>query len=137
MLLSLFAKAQQSGSIAIDWIENTNYPFSDFKVSIPQFQSDSYNFNLEKKNKLAREYLDQQILDKTLNNKHRKDDDLDYFKSIVNIMIHEGINQALELAAEKVEIIEVYNAKENGFNAAWEKVVNKQSILDINKQVKV
>lgn len=49
VLLSLFAKAQQSGSIAIDWIENRNYPFSDFKVSIPQFQSDSYNFNLEKK----------------------------------------------------------------------------------------
>lgn len=49
VLLSLFAKAQQSGFITIDWMENRNYPFSDFKVSIPQFQSDSYNFNLEKK----------------------------------------------------------------------------------------
>lgn len=49
VLVSLFAKAQQSGSIAIDWTENRNYPFSDFKVLIPQFQSDSYNFNLEKK----------------------------------------------------------------------------------------
>jgi len=37
------------------------------------------NLNMEKKTKLARQYLDQQILDKTLNTKHKKDDDLDYF----------------------------------------------------------
>jgi len=49
LLLCLFVKAQQSGSVSIVWIENSNYPFSDFKVSIPQFQSDSFNFDLVKK----------------------------------------------------------------------------------------
>lgn len=49
VLLSWFVKAQQSGSITIDWTEKKDYSFSDFKVSIPQFQSDSYNFNLQKR----------------------------------------------------------------------------------------
>lgn len=41
----MFVVAQQTGSVAVDWIEKTNYPYNDFKFTIPQFQSDSYNFN--------------------------------------------------------------------------------------------
>jgi hypothetical protein len=49
VLICWLTKAQQSGSIVVEWTENRDYPFSEFKVSIPQFQTDSYNFNLEKK----------------------------------------------------------------------------------------
>ena len=45
----LIVNAQQSGSINVDWIEKTDYSYSDFKFNIPQFQSDSYNFDFVKK----------------------------------------------------------------------------------------
>lgn len=37
--------AQQTSYLTLDWIEKTNYPYNDFKFTIPQFQSDSYNFD--------------------------------------------------------------------------------------------
>ncbi len=49
LFICLFVEAQQSGSITVNWIEKTKYSYSDFNVNIPQFQSDSYNFDLQKK----------------------------------------------------------------------------------------
>lgn len=49
LFVCLFVKAQQSGSIVIDWTDKQIFSFIDFKVNIPQFQSDSYNFDLRKK----------------------------------------------------------------------------------------
>ena len=58
--------------------------------------------------------------------------DLDYFKPIVNIMICEGIIQALELAAENAKIEWISNLS----NIESEHyIINKQSILDTIKQV--
>lgn len=45
LFFCLLANAQQSKSITIDWIEKQSYSVGDFKVSIPQFSSSSYNFN--------------------------------------------------------------------------------------------
>ncbi|MBY0487167.1 MAG: type IX secretion system sortase PorU [Flavobacteriaceae bacterium] len=44
-----FVNAQHSGSIVVDWSEKTNYSFGDFNINVPQFTSDSYNFDFEKK----------------------------------------------------------------------------------------
>jgi len=48
-LFSFFTHAQYSGAITINWIEKTNYPFSDFKFHLPQFDSDSFNFDIQSK----------------------------------------------------------------------------------------
>ena len=45
ILTSCFANAQQSGTISIDWIAKTEYAIDQTKLQIPQFLSDSYNFN--------------------------------------------------------------------------------------------
>lgn len=55
-------------------------------------------------------------------------------KAYKNAMLEFG-KQLLELAAENAKIIEIYNAEENGFNDAWQKIISKQSILDTIKQV--
>ena len=44
--------------------------------------------------------------------------------------------QTLELASEEAELVEVYNAKDNGFNGAWQIVLNKQSILNLKDRIK-
>ena len=49
LLLTLFVSAQQSGSIVINWNSKTEYSFGDYKVTIPQFQSDTYNYNNQSK----------------------------------------------------------------------------------------
>ena len=41
--------AQQSKSITIDWIDKTNYSFGDYKVNVPVFKTDSYNFDFANK----------------------------------------------------------------------------------------
>ncbi|MBC7525681.1 MAG: type IX secretion system sortase PorU [Flavobacterium sp.] len=46
---SFFVCGQQNGTINIDWIEKTEFSFGNFKFNIPQYKSDSYNFNIEKK----------------------------------------------------------------------------------------
>lgn len=56
-------------------------------------------------------------------------------ENVRNICMEFG-KQLLELAAENAKIIEIYNAKDNGFNAAWEKVIELQSITDTINQVK-
>ena len=58
------------------------------------------------------------------------------FENCKNAMMEFG-KQLLELAAENAKVIEIYNAKDNGFNAAWEKVIELQSITDTIKQVKL
>ena len=45
IITSCFANAQQSGTISIDWIAKTEYAIEETKLQIPQFSSDSYNFN--------------------------------------------------------------------------------------------
>ncbi|MEO0037380.1 MAG: hypothetical protein RIQ59_591 [Bacteroidota bacterium] len=45
ILLSCFLKAQQSATISIDWLTKTEYALEETKLQIPQFSSDSYNFN--------------------------------------------------------------------------------------------
>ena len=41
--------AQQSKNITIDWIDKTNYSFGEYKVNVPVFKSDSYNFDFAMK----------------------------------------------------------------------------------------
>ena len=41
--------AQQSKNITIDWIDKTNYSFGEYKVNVPVFKTDSYNFDFAKK----------------------------------------------------------------------------------------
>lgn len=63
--------------------------------------------------------------------------DLDYFKPIVNLMICEGISQALELASENATINggNCYGVTDEGLYAQFPLIVNKQSILDTINQV--
>ena len=49
---SCFANAQQSGTILIDWIAKTEYAIEETKIQIPQFLSDSYNFNFHNRSLL-------------------------------------------------------------------------------------
>ena len=48
----------------------------------------------------------------------------------------EACNQVLDLAAENANLIEIYNAKDNGFNGAWDIVLDDQSILQIKDWIK-
>ena len=48
-LIEHYSFAQQQGSITIDWNEKTLYANSDFSVKIPQFNSDSFNYDDSKK----------------------------------------------------------------------------------------
>ena len=41
--------AQQSKNITVDWIDKTNYSFGEYKVNVPVFNTDSYNFDFAKK----------------------------------------------------------------------------------------
>ena len=48
-IIHSYSFAQQQGSITIDWNEKTTYSNSDFSVKIPQFNSDSFNYDDSKK----------------------------------------------------------------------------------------
>jgi Peptidase family C25 len=41
--------AQQRKNITIDWIDKANYSFGEYKVNVPIFKTDSYNFDFAKK----------------------------------------------------------------------------------------
>lgn len=45
----------------------------------------------------------------------------------------DAYNTAIDDAVENAKMIEVYNAKDNGFNSAWEVTLDKQSILQLKK----
>ena len=45
LLLCFFANAQESGTIAIEWLEKSNLIIGINKIDVPQFKSDSYNFD--------------------------------------------------------------------------------------------
>ena len=45
IITSCFANAQESGTILIEWIAKSEYAIEETKLQIPQFSSDSYNFN--------------------------------------------------------------------------------------------
>ena len=49
LFLKCFVYAQQSTNLSIDWIENTGFIFGENKLNIPQFSSDSFNFDYIKK----------------------------------------------------------------------------------------
>jgi hypothetical protein len=49
LFLCLFVKAQQSVAITVDWTEKKEFPFGDFKVMIPLFQSDNFGFDVYNK----------------------------------------------------------------------------------------
>ena len=49
LFLKCFVYAQQSNILSIDWIENTSFIFGENKLNIPQFSSDSFNFDFIKK----------------------------------------------------------------------------------------
>lgn len=46
---SFFVHSQQNRTLNIDWIEKTEFSYGNFKFNIPQYKSDSYNFNIDKK----------------------------------------------------------------------------------------
>ena len=52
ILSSCIANSQQSGTISIDWIAKTEYAIEETKIQIPQFLSDSYNFNFHNRSLL-------------------------------------------------------------------------------------
>ena len=55
IILLLFAecivsvRAQQSNTISVDWLEKSSFSFGEHKLNIPQFSSDSFNFDFIKK----------------------------------------------------------------------------------------
>ena len=49
VLLCGFVNAQQSATITLDWVAKTTYSIGDVKLNVPQFSSDSYNFDLQNK----------------------------------------------------------------------------------------
>ena len=44
-----FVNAQQSATITIDWVANTDYSIGATKLKIPQFSSDCFNFDFQNK----------------------------------------------------------------------------------------
>ena len=49
VLYSLFSFAQEQGSISIDWITKKEFSFGNYSFKIPQFSSESFNFNSHQK----------------------------------------------------------------------------------------
>ncbi len=49
LLSGVLVFAQQSKNITIDWIDKPNYSFGEYKVNVPVFKTDSYNFDFAKK----------------------------------------------------------------------------------------
>ncbi len=49
LFFSCFVNAQQSATITLDWVTKTDYSIGDAKLQVPQFSSDSYNFDLQNK----------------------------------------------------------------------------------------
>lgn len=45
LFYGMLATAQQSKSVAINWVEKQSFSIGNNKVTIPQFNSDNYNFN--------------------------------------------------------------------------------------------
>ncbi|MFM7018713.1 type IX secretion system sortase PorU [Flavobacterium sp.] len=52
ILFSCFLKAQKGGTIALDWTAKTEYSIEETHLNIPQFSSDSYNFNFQNRSLL-------------------------------------------------------------------------------------
>ena len=52
ILFSCFLKAQKSSAIALDWTAKTEYSIEETRLNIPQFSSDSYNFNFQNRSLL-------------------------------------------------------------------------------------
>ena len=49
VLFCCFVNAQQSATISLDWDAKTAYSIGDVKLNIPQFSSDSFNFDFANK----------------------------------------------------------------------------------------
>ena len=49
VLFSFFVNAQQGATIALDWVAKTSYSIEDVELHVPQFKSDSYNFDFQNK----------------------------------------------------------------------------------------
>lgn len=45
LLLTYMSFAQQSGDITLQWVDNSEMPYGDTKVIIPQIQSEGFNYN--------------------------------------------------------------------------------------------
>ena len=52
LIICFFVNAQQSGSIVVDWNSKTDYSYGDYKVNIPQFQLENFNFDFASKSLL-------------------------------------------------------------------------------------
>src|SRR5690606_30983943 len=49
-LFSFAALAQQQGNVTLDWKDNSKLPFSEFVVTVPQFNAENFNYDASKKN---------------------------------------------------------------------------------------
>ena len=49
LLIPLVSFAQIKGDITIEWLEKQEMSFGDFKINIPQFTGNCYNYNATKK----------------------------------------------------------------------------------------
>ena len=47
VLFGYFVNAQQSATITLDWVAKTDYSIGDAKIQVPQFSSDSYNYDFQ------------------------------------------------------------------------------------------
>lgn len=50
VLIPFISFAQLKGDITIEWLEKTEMSFGDFKINVPQFTGNCYNFNFGQKN---------------------------------------------------------------------------------------
>jgi hypothetical protein len=48
-LSSLISFAQQPGRVVVDWTDNSAMNFGDFKVTVPQFNPNNFNFDIDSK----------------------------------------------------------------------------------------
>jgi hypothetical protein len=49
LLLNFAANAQDTGSVALEWLTNQKYSYGSFEVNIPQIKSDGFVYDLSKK----------------------------------------------------------------------------------------
>lgn len=115
LFFCMLANAQQSKSVAIEWLEKRTFPIGNNKVNIPQFASDSYNYdNYTKEIKFAlkiptNSYIDENSLqitnivfesinDNQLGDLSRKAIPTEIKKSLVNNLAREEYSVLLTIS---------------------------------------
>jgi hypothetical protein len=104
LFLAHFVNAQQSKSVNVDWTEKTIFSFGEYTISIPQFYSDSFTYDSDKK----AIYFTQKI---PLNNY------LDENSLIISNVVLESISENKLGDLSKTSIPTTINASLKNYNA--------------------